>query len=307
MRHGYREPDGVRFSAMTNAQPNIHEFSSQRLTLRYAEWGDVAKPLLVLVHGALDQKRSWDWVAAAFADRYHVIAPDLRGHGESDWVSDGDYGVLDYVYDLASLIDHLGADTLTLVGHSLGGNICLRYTGLFPDRIEELVAIEGLGRSPKMIAEFLAKPIDDRLREWIEDRRKRSDREPRIIKDTDEAIARMGAAHKHLRDDQIEHLAKTGVAENKDGTVSWAYDPAILGRSPSDLTNEDFFALLGEITCPTWLVYGAKSWASNPEQDGRIKHFNNNPALTEYEDAGHWLHHDRFDEFMRDLNKFLDA
>ena len=292
---------------MTMTEPSIHEFSSQRLTLRYAEWGDAAQPLLILVHGGLDQKRSWDWIAPTLADRYRIVAPDLRGHGESDWVSDGDYGVMDHVYDLASLIDHLGAETLTLVGHSLGGNICLRYTGLFPARVEKLVAIEGLGRSPKMIAEFLAKPIDERLREWIEDRRKRSYRAPRVMKDADEAVARMGAAHKHLRQDQIDHLARTGIRKHTDGTVSWAYDPAALGRSPSDLTNEDFFALVGKITCPTWLVYGAKSWASNPEEDGRIKHFNNSPALTVYEDAGHWLHHDRLDDFLSDLNKFLGS
>jgi len=292
---------------MTDTKPSIHEFTSQRLTLRYAEWGDPSKPLLILVHGGLDQKRSWDWVASALADRYHIVAPDLRGHGESDWVTDGDYGVMDHVYDLASLIDYLEAETLTLVGHSLGGNIVLRYTGLFPNRVEKLVAIEGLGRSPKMMAEFLANPIDERLRNWIEERRGKSDRVPRIMKDVDEAIARMKAAHKHLRDDQIEHLARTGIKQNADGGVSWAYDPAAIGRSPTDLPQDDFNRVLGQITCPTWLAYGEKSFASNPERDGRIKIFNNNPTLTEYENAGHWLHHDRLDDFLTDLNAFLKA
>ena len=304
---------------MATITPSTHSFSSQRLTLRYVQWGGEwggewdaeqvrgSKPLLVLVHGGFDQKRSWDWVANALSEEYHVIAPDLRGHGQSDWTSDGDYGVMDHVYDLASLIDHLGAEDLTLMGHSLGGNITLRYTGLFPQRIKKLVAIEGLGRSPKALAEFFAKPINERLHRWMDDRRSKSDRTPRIMQNIDEAISRMQKAHHHLRADQIDHLTRTGITPNDDGTIRWAYDPAALGISPSDISKDDFATLIGRITCPTWLVYGEKSWASNPQKDGRIKMFNNQPSLTEYADAGHWLHHDRFDDFMKDLRKFLST
>ena len=106
-------------------------------------------PPLVLVHGGRDQKRSWDRVAARLASKYRVFAHDLRGHGQSAWVTDGDYGVMDHVFDLASLVEHLGLKTFTLIGHSLGGNITLRYAGLYPEKIEKLVSIEGLGTFAK--------------------------------------------------------------------------------------------------------------------------------------------------------------
>lgn len=281
-------------------------FSSQRLSLSYAEWGDSSAPPLVLVHGGRDQKRSWDRVASKLSEKNRVIAHDLRGHGASDWVSDGDYGVMDHVFDLNSLADHLELDRFTLVGHSLGGNITLRFTGLFPDRIEKLVAIEGLGPSPRMLAERQSQSVTERLTHWIDQRRSVSDRGPRVMQDLDAAKARMQAAFTHLPDDLIHHLTETGIKTNPDGTVSWAYDPAGMGRSPSDISHDDFVALWTKITCPTWLVYGANSWASNPAEDGRAKHFQN-ARVSLIEEAGHWLHHDQFDDFMGQLADFLGS
>lgn len=274
------------------------------MTLAYAEWGHSDAPPLLLVHGGRDQKRSWDRVAARLSSTYHVIAHDLRGHGESDWVSDGDYGVMDHVFDLASLVDHLGLTRFTLVGHSLGGNITLRYAGLYPDQIEKLVAIEGLGPSPKMLAERKAQPVTERLTNWIEQRRQLSDRAPRVMENLGAAEARMQAAFTHLPNDLIHHLTKTGVKQNADGSVSWAYDPAGLGRSPSDIPHEDFVHLWGQISCPTWLVYGAESWASNPAEDGRAKPFQD-ATVSLIEKAGHWLHHDQYEDFMCQLETFL--
>ncbi len=282
----------------------IDTFRSQRLNLSYAEWGEPDAPPLVLVHGGRDQKRSWDRVAGRLAQHYRVFAHDLRGHGQSAWVTDGDYGVMDHVYDLASLVEHLGLERFTLIGHSLGGNITLRYTGLFPDKVEKLVAIEGLGPSPKMLAERRAQPVTERLRAWIDQRRALSDRKARIMENVAEAEGRMQAAFPHLPQDLIHHLAETGIEHNWDDTVSWAYDPAGMGRSASDISHEDFVQLWREITCPTWLVYGATSWASNPEKDGRLEPFQN-ARVSVIEKAGHWLHHDQFEDFMRQLDGFL--
>lgn len=285
---------------------HISEFKSQRLTLSYAEWGVPDAPPLVLVHGGRDQKRSWDRVATRLAQHYRVFAHDLRGHGQSDWVSDGDYGVMDHVFDLASLVEHLGLDRFTLMGHSLGGNITLRFAGLFPDKIEKLVAIEGLGPSPKMLAERQAMSVTARLMRWMEQRRALSDRGPRIMQDLNEAKGRMQAAFTHLPDELIHHLTETGIKANADGTVSWAYDPAGMGFSPSDISHADFVELWRQIACPTWLVYGANSWASNPAEDGRVEPFQN-ATVSVIEEAGHWLHHDQFEDFMSQLEAFLGS
>ncbi len=121
----------------------------------------------MLVHGGRDHARSWDWTAEALSADYHVIAMDHRGHGDSDWVSDGVYSAADMVYDLAQLIHQLGVGPVRMVAHSMGGNVALRYAGAFPDMVTRLVAIEGLGPSPEWRAKQRSQPYPERLAEWI--------------------------------------------------------------------------------------------------------------------------------------------
>jgi pimeloyl-ACP methyl ester carboxylesterase len=70
------------------------------------------------------------------------------------------------------------------------------------------------------------------------------------------------------------------------------------------MSRDDLHAIWAAITCPILMMYGANSWASNPEKDGRIKHFST-ARVVEFENAGHWLHHDQFDRFMREIKAFL--
>ena len=120
-------------------------FVSQRLKLHYVDWGNVGAPPLVLVHGGRDHCRMWDWVAERLSERWHVIAPDLRGHGDSAWSSDGSYSIAGYLYDLAQLVHQLRLAPATIVAHSLGGSISARFAGTFPDQVRQMVLIEGLG------------------------------------------------------------------------------------------------------------------------------------------------------------------
>ncbi len=122
---------------MIQTGPTSHSYMSQRLKLHYADWGNAEAPPLLLVHGGRDHCRSWDWVAQQLSADWHVIAPDLRGHGDSQWAADGCYSVMDHVYDLAQLIHQMDAEQVTIVAHSLGGNISLRYTGLYPDKVKQ--------------------------------------------------------------------------------------------------------------------------------------------------------------------------
>ncbi len=125
--------------------PTSRIYFSQRLRLHYVDWGNAGAPPLVLVHGGRDHCRNWDWVAAELRRDWHIIAPDLRGHGDSEWSKDGTYMMAGYIYDLAQLIHQQKLAPVTLIAHSLGGNIALRYTGLYPENVARLIAIEGLG------------------------------------------------------------------------------------------------------------------------------------------------------------------
>jgi pimeloyl-ACP methyl ester carboxylesterase len=204
--------------------PTSRVFFSQRLRLHYVDWGNPAAPPLVLVHGGRDHCRNWDWVAVAMRREWHVIAPDLRGHGDSQWSTDGSYGMPGYIYDLAQLIDQQRLAPATIVAHSLGANIAIRYAGIFPDKVRRLVAIEGLGPSPEVLAERGTKSIANRMERWIGLERELAARRPRRYASLEEAFQRMHEANRHLSPEQARHLTQHGVNQNEDGSYTWKFD-----------------------------------------------------------------------------------
>lgn len=290
---------------MTIHGPTSNSFISQRLRLHYVDWGNPGAPPLILQHGGRDHCRSWDWVAEELAKDWHVIAPDLRGHGDSAWAPDGNYEMNAFVYDFAQLVHTLGHDQVTIVAHSLGGNIASRFTGLYPDKVRRFVNIEGLGPSPKTRAEREAAGYANRFREWIEKRRAAAGRIPRRYPSIEAAYARMKEENSFLTDEQARHLTIHGASRNEDGTWSWKFDPYLNVWPFEDVPEFRTEELWAAITCPMLLLYGANSWASNPEKDGRLDVFNNDPKVIEFENAGHWLHHDQFDRFMAEIRAFL--
>lgn len=284
--------------------PTSHRFVSQRLKLHYVDWGNAGAPPLILLHGGRDHCRSWDWAAGELRGDFHVIAPDLRGHGDSDWSADGHYASPAFIYDLAQLIHHLNLAPVSIVAHSLGGNIAIRYAGLYPRNVRKLVAIEGLGPSPKMQAEFDRIGLQERLRNWIENRRTAAGRVRKRYGTFEEALARMREENKFLSEDQARHLTAHGAVRNEDGTWSWKFDDYLRVFPPFDFPVADDHAIWAAIECPTLLVYGAKSWASNPLEDGRAAHFRN-ARVEIFDHAAHWVHHDQFDGFIKAIRAFL--
>src|SRR6266850_3567350 len=144
--------------------PTSHYFYSQRLKLHYVDWGNPEKPPLLLLHGGRDHCRSWDWVAADLRRDFHLIAPDLRGHGDSAWAVGSSYSMINYVLDVAALLKTLDLFPITIIAHSLGASVALQYAGIYPDRVARLVAIEGLGPPTG-----LTKPISPtaRMLHWV--------------------------------------------------------------------------------------------------------------------------------------------
>ena len=291
-------------SIPTAIGPTSNFYTSQRLRLHYLDWGNHDAPPLILQHGGMDHGRSWDPVALALKDDWHVIVPELRGHGDSQWTPDGDYTMAAYVYDFAQLIHQQSLAPVTIVSHSLGGNIAIRYAGAYTENVRKLVAIEGLGASPNVLAERGQKTPAERLSEWIDRKRDLSGRQPKRYPSLEEAAARMQDKNQFLTNEMAEHLTRFGVNQNEDGTYSWKFDNYLRAWPPSDMPQADIEYLWTQISCPTLLMYGEESWATNPEEDGRIKHFKN-AKVEMYAKAGHWVHHDRFEDFVASLKRFL--
>lgn len=285
--------------------PSSNTFISQRLRLHYVDWGNTDKPPLLLVHGGRDHCRSWDWTAEALREDWHIIAMDHRGHGDSQWTEDGNYRTMDLVYDVAQLIHQLDLAPVTIVSHSWGANTSLRYAGLFPENVRKIVAIEGLFPTPEREAMMKNVPFARRVRDFIGEKRKAAGRLPRRYPTLEDAYARMKGENPYLTDEQARHLTRHGINRNEDGTFSWKFDPHLnVDGAPYDITIEQRNELWKAITCPSLLLNGADSWAGNPIENGMIEHFRNAEVI-EFENAGHWLHHDQFDKFIATLKDFL--
>lgn len=282
-------------------EPISQYYYSHRLKLHFWDWGSNGKPNLILVHGSRDHARSWDRIAEALTDSFRVVAPDLRGHGDSSWAPGAMYSMPEYCLDLSALVDIVGKLPIYLVGHSLGGAATLLYAGAFPNRVKKLVCIEGFGPPPD---KMIARPAHERLSKWIEDMREYERRETRRYTSLEAAEARMKEANPYLSDVMARHLTLFGSNWNPDGSLIWKFDNYVRAFSPYGFNMGDAQEIWRQITCPALLFRGTESWTVDPEKDGRIQaiaHY----RLINVPDAGHWVHHDQPRIFIEETRKFL--
>jgi pimeloyl-ACP methyl ester carboxylesterase len=275
-------------------------YESQGLRLHYADWGNDAAPPLILIHGGRDHCRSWDDVARALQPHFHVLAPDLRGHGDSEWAKGSSYSLSDYVYDLTRLVRSAAVDKAAIVGHSMGGMIGLMYAGAYPDKVSRLAVLDGVTVLPGPPRT----PIHERISEWVAQLDRIAERENRYIRSVAEAAERISAHNKRLTPEQALHLASHGVKRNADGSYSWKFDQYQQARAPYRLSPDDHIALWSRIACPTLLLRGNESFLPDPETAGVREHFRQANLVT-IAGAGHWLHHDKLDEVLGVLRPFL--
>jgi pimeloyl-ACP methyl ester carboxylesterase len=147
----------ARFHRVVTERIEVHDrvIHGYRRVYRTAGSG----PPLLLIHGIGDNSRTWEEVMPTLARNHLVIAPDLLGHGDSDKPR-ADYSVAAYANGMRDLLSSLGIDTVTLVGHSLGGGVAMQFAYQFPERTERLVLVAsgGAGRRVSPILRAAALP-----------------------------------------------------------------------------------------------------------------------------------------------------
>lgn len=234
------------------------------LTYHVVEWGPADGECVVLVHGFLDLAWTWAPVAARLADRYRVIAPDLRGHGDSDWIGGGGYyHFLDYAADLDDLVGRLGPAPVNLVGHSMGGSVSAYWAGTRPDRVRRLALIEGQGPPDQSGA---TASLPDRTARWFDAWRAARARAPKVMASADDAIARLRKHDPLLAEADARELVAHGTLE-VDGGVSWKHDPLHLTMGPYPFRVDVAEAYWRRITCPVLVVDGAASTLRLPDAE----------------------------------------
>ncbi len=266
------------------------------------EWDGGGDHTVILVHGFLDL--AWGWqptVSAGLADGFHVIAPDMRGHGDSDRVGPGSYyHFMDYVADLAAFIDAVGRARVSLVGHSMGGSITSYYTGTFPGRVHKLAVLEGLGPPEDGLN------MPERLSQWLRTWQRARNTAPTSYSSRQAAAERLRKHDSLLTEDASLRLAEHGTREI-DGGFEFKHDPIHLTRGPYPFRVELAEQLWRNITCPVLAVDGSESKFRLAQDDADRRY----AALANLErrtltGAGHMMHRHRPEELARLLREFLE-
>ena len=283
------------------ATPEQHFFESQRLRLSYWDWGNPTAPPMVLVHGGRDHSRAWDRIAAAFCDAYHVVTPDLRGHGDSDWAVGSQYGVTDLVPDLLRLLEIVGTPAVVMA-HSYGGQVATMTAATYPDMVSALISIEGTASNqppafPRMSPEW--------VRTWVGRVREFEVPSARVYKTVEEAAARIAEANPRLPADFVPDIARYAVKPVEGGYV-WKFDNWVHGRTSMDIRTDEREAFWGAIACPVLLFYGELSHMAHRQGVADAEHFKDARAILVPE-AAHWVHHDRPDLVISEVRTFLAA
>jgi pimeloyl-ACP methyl ester carboxylesterase len=283
-------------------------FRSGTLRIHFRDWGDPANPPLVIVHGLRDHSHSFDDLARGLLDRFHVLALDLRGHGDSETTPYYAFG--HFVLDLHNLVRALRLERPTLVGHSMGGEIVGTYAGCFPDVPARLVLIEGLGPPPP--------DMEDEV-QWAVDAFARIDRAqagPPGLPDLEAAYGRLRERNPRLPETKARELALLGTRAREDGMLEWKFDPMLTTMSLTGPWNLDYMlALWRRITAPTLVVNGSESgefWRGRPgkryldpdDLARRLAAFRDT-RYVEIDGAGHMVHFDRPRALVTTVREFL--
>jgi pimeloyl-ACP methyl ester carboxylesterase len=283
------------------SRSNYHDIRGLKYHVR--TWGDANAPKMFLLHGWMDVSASFQFLVDAFEREWHVIAPDWRGFGLTEWARDG-YWFPDYYADLEALLDlYQPRAPALLVGHSMGGNIACTYGGLRPQRIAKLATLEGLG-----FARMGPEAAPKRLVKWLDDLAE----PPRFAPyaSFDALAARLKRNNPRLDDAKAQFLARHWGHETAPGKVELRSDPRHKAANPYLYRIDEMIATWREITAPVLLVDGRDSHvpARLREQPGEAearKGAFRDLREAELADCGHMMHHDQPARLAAMLEDFL--
>ena len=281
-------------------QLSIGEIASRRIRLKYLERGNSEGPVLLFLHGLNDHNRTFDSLIQPFLDDYRIITPDLRGHGDSEWVQGGGYNQLDYLYDLYRLISDLRLAPVTLIGHSLGGAVVALLAGVFPSMVDRLILMEAMGL---WIPDEGNSSISERLKGWIDQLTLQETKTQKKIPSVEAAYERMHEANPNLTEETARHLAFHGIRKNSDETYSWKYDYYTRGHDFS-LRHEESVEIWKQISCPV-LVVNAKNGLSHRIGHNDTLRYFDRVRLEILDDAGHWIYHDQLTQMRKLIKDFI--
>ena len=243
----------------TRSQPIAKTVTVSGLRLRYLEWGRPDALPVLCVHGYTSSAEAFNAVARRLEDRAHLVAMDVRGHGESAWSPDGAYGYADQAGDLAALVDELRFDRFVLIGTSMGGIIAMAYAAQHPQRLRGLV-INDIGPDAEAGSSRITGLVGSR---------------PADFASLDEAMEYRRQTSPITAARPLEDQRETALGvlrQQADGRWAWKMDPAYIEQrvKRGAPMRPQLWPALETLPCPTLVVWGADSDVLSEAQAKRM-------------------------------------
>jgi pimeloyl-ACP methyl ester carboxylesterase len=291
MREPQMKPDHSEFHAVRNLRYHVRC------------WGNSGAPKLFLLHGWMDVSASFQFLVDALRGDWHVIAPDWRGFGLTEWARDG-YWFPDYYADLDALLAIYQPDApVYLVGHSMGGNVACTYAGVRPQRVAKLVSLEGFGAARTHPDDAPA-----RYARWLDQLADAPAFRP--YPSFDAVVARMQKSNPRLTAARARFLAQHWARQTEIGTVELRSDPQHKRVNPVLSRMDELQACWRRITAPTLWIRGDVSSAPGWRTDNESQFAGRKAAFADLREvtiagAGHMLHHDQPEKLAAVIEDFL--
>ena len=258
------------------------------LRLHYVDWGNAGAPPFIMVHGIDRIARTFDHVAPHFTSRYHVIALDMRGHGDSGWDPAGRYTVEDHVGDLAGLVRELGLRNVTLWGNSTGGRVVQVFAGMHPELVSHVIAEDVGPERPRQIADSYSRRVAQEEAGWASE---------------EELLAQLRKSNAGTGDAVLVPYVRYGTKRRDDGRIVWKRDPKLV----NGFVATDLWRFVKEIKAPTIYVLGGRSTIVPPETQEQLKKALPRVTITTMPGLGHYPSDEKPAEFLAILDKFLNS
>jgi len=242
----------------------------------YFEWGDPeASRVAICVHGVGRNARDFDVLGEALSSTHRVLAVDMPGRGESDWLADpNDYIFPTYLTTLTALIARSGAETVDWIGTSMGGLLGIVMAAQPQNPIRKLV-VNDVGPTVEPAA-------IERIRSYFG-----TDPTFASFAEIEQYVRTISAPFGRLTDAQWEHMTRTNVRQRPDGRWGIAYDPGIAVPFRSTPAPPNLWPVWDAIRAPTLVLRGAQSDLLSATTAAEMTQRGPRPALIEFPDVGH--------------------
>ncbi len=274
--------------------PTDRQLTGSGLEMHLLDWGTVGQPPVLFLHGGSLTAHTWDLVCLALRQRYHCRALDLRGHGDTAWSLDGDYGLDAHRADLEAVVEQLELKRFILVGMSLGGGVALSYAGRHADRLAALVLVDtgpdGRRAGRQRIADFVVTSPE--------------------LDSIDDFVERALAFNPLRRPELLRRSLLHNLRQTPAGKWTWKWDPRLhQARAPQAQARrrESLWAAVPAVSCPTLVVRGGNSDVLLDEDAEKLAAALPRGSWVRIEGAGHTVQGDQPRGLVEALRPFFEA